>query len=97
MAVVEASDLTPRTAFSLTEPEAVMARIAETRSRGYAIIDQEVETGLRSIAVPVMNARGTVVAALNTGMAATQEAASALAETYLPALLRVQAGLRRVL
>ncbi|MBE3637646.1 IclR family transcriptional regulator domain-containing protein [Mangrovicoccus algicola] len=96
-AIVEAADLTPRTPFSLTEPGAVMERIARARQEGYAIIDQEVETGLRSIAVPVTTARGKVVAALNTGMAATQEEAQSLAGRYLPALQRVQAGLRRVL
>ena len=58
---------------------------------------QEVETGLRSIAVPVRDARGATVAALNTGMAATQDSAETLVRDYLPALQKVQAGLRRVL
>lgn len=96
-AIVEGSDLTPRTAFSLTDPEEVLARIAEVGRLGYALIDQEVETGLRSIAVPVLDARGATVAALNTGMAATQDDAETLVRDYLPALQKVQAGLRRVL
>ncbi|NVK60095.1 MAG: helix-turn-helix domain-containing protein [Rhodobacteraceae bacterium] len=96
-AIVEGSDLTPRTAFSLTDPEEVLARIAEVGRLGYALIDQEVETGLRSIAVPVLDARGATVAALNTGMAATQDGAKTLVRDYLPALQKVQAGLRRVL
>ncbi|SDE92554.1 transcriptional regulator, IclR family [Salipiger thiooxidans] len=96
-AIVEGSDLTPRTAFSLTDPEEVLARIDEVGRLGYALIDQEVETGLRSIAVPVLDARGVTVAALNTGMAATQDGAETLVRDYLPALQKVQAGLRRVL
>ncbi|WP_289151044.1 IclR family transcriptional regulator C-terminal domain-containing protein [uncultured Salipiger sp.] len=96
-AIVEGSDLTPRTAFSLPDPEEVLARIAEVGRLGYALIDQEVETGLRSIAVPVLDARGATVAALNTGMAATQDGAETLVRDYLPALRKVQAGLRRVL
>lgn len=96
-AIVEGSDLTPRTAFSLTDPEEVLARIAEVGRLGYALIDQEVETGLRSIAVPVLDARGATVAALNTGMAATQDGTDTLVRNYLPALQKVQAGLRRVL
>ncbi|MHA7867295.1 MAG: IclR family transcriptional regulator domain-containing protein [Salipiger thiooxidans] len=96
-AIVEGSDLTPRTAFSLTDPEEVLARITEVGRLGYALIDQEVETGLRSIAVPVLDARGATVAALNTGMAATQDGAETLVRDYLPALQKVQAGLRRVL
>lgn len=94
---VEASDLTPRTAMSLTDPDEIMARIAEARMRGYCLIDQEVEIGLRSIAVPLLGARGRVVAALNTGVAAVQDEAQALVTEYLPALLKAQDGLRRVL
>lgn len=94
---VEMSDLTPRTPLSLTAPEEILERIAEVRRSGYALIDQEVELGLRSIAVPLYNVSGSTVAALNIGMAATQESIEVLPDRYLPALLRTQAGLRRVL
>lgn len=96
-ALIERSDLAPRTPLSLTDPEAIMTRVAAARADGYAIIDQEVELGLRSIAVPLVNARGQTVAALNLGMAATQDRAETLAETYLPEMRRVQAGLARVI
>ncbi|WP_432256767.1 IclR family transcriptional regulator domain-containing protein [Limimaricola sp. AA108-03] len=96
-ALVERSDLAPRTALSLTDPEEIMARVAQARRDGFAIIDQEVEIGLRSIAVPLIDARGRVVAALNIGMAATHASAAMLAETYLPEMRRVQSGLERVL
>ncbi len=96
-AIVEASDLSPRTKFSVTDPEEVMKRIEEAHAQGYAINDQEVEIGLRSIAVPLVDGHGKIVAALNTGMAATQDKAHALVPTYLPRLLKVQSGLRRVL
>ena len=96
-AVIDVSDLTPRTPMSLTEPDEIMERIALVRTEGYAIIDQEIEIGLRSIAVPVFDARGNVVAALNSGMAASQGDPIDLARDYLPALLKAQSGLRRVL
>jgi len=67
------------------------------RSQGYALIDQEVEIGLRSIAVPVLDTQGITVAALNTGMAATHDKAESLITTYLPSLFKVQAGLQRIL
>ncbi|PFG62976.1 IclR family transcriptional regulator [Thioclava sp. ES.031] len=94
---VEASDLTPRTAYSLTDPGEILARIDQVRRDGYAVIDQEVEIGLRSIAVPLYDMHGRVVAALNTGMAASADPAATLIETYLPELTRVQTGLRRVM
>lgn len=96
-AIVERSDLTPRTAHSLTAPDEIMARIRQARTEGHAVIDQEIEPGLRSIAVPLYDMRGQVVAALNTGVAAVQSSAEELVPLYLPALLRVQEGLRRTL
>ena len=96
-ALVDASDLTPRTVNSVTEPERIMERLSAARTDGYAVIDQEVEVGLRSIAVPLYNAHGHVVAALNTGVAAVQSEASDLAALYIEPLKRVQDGLRRVL
>lgn len=95
--IVEQSDLSPRTANSLTAPDDIMKRLAEVRVKGYAVNDQEIEIGLRSIAVPLYNQQGSVIAALNTGMAATQKSAATLVSEFLPALEKVQSGLRRVL
>lgn len=95
--LVDRSDLSPRTAHSLSDPDEIMNRIAEARNDGYCVIDQEVEIGLRSIAVPVMNTRGKVVAALNIGLAATQADAGELVARFHGPLLKVQAGLQRVL
>lgn len=94
---LNASDLSPRTPFSLTDPAEIFARIGEVRKMGYALIDQEVEIGLRAIAVPVFDSRGKTVAALNTGMAATHDKAMEIVDIYLPKLLKVQEGLQRVL
>ena len=93
-ALIDRSDLTPRTVNSVTDPDEIMDRIAQVRTDGFAVIEQEVEIGLRSLAVPVLNARGLVIAALNTGLAASD---ADLVRDYLPELLRVQAGLRKIL
>lgn len=96
-ALCKRADLTPRTVHSLHDPVDIMAEIARVRRQGFAIIDQEVELGLRSVAVPIFDAQGRTVAALNTGMAAQHASADDLQQTYLPALLKVQDALRRVL
>jgi IclR family pca regulon transcriptional regulator len=96
-AVIEISDLTPRTARSLTDPEEIIAEIAAVRAQGYAVVDQEIELGLRSLAVPIHSTHGKVIAALNTGMAAVQAEPEEIVRLYLPLLLKVQDGLRRVL
>lgn len=95
--IVLRSDLTPRTPFSITDPEELLAAIGNVRENGHALIDQEIEIGLRSLAVPIYDAQGRVVAALNTGMAATQSDPQQIVQDYLPALLKVQQSLRRLL
>ncbi|SOH93775.1 transcriptional regulator, IclR family [Monaibacterium marinum] len=97
MAVIKSADLSPRTSFSLTDPELIMQRIDAVREDGYAIIDQEIEIGLRSIAVPLTDGHGRVIAAINSGMPATHEDPNLLAQIYLPKMLNIQAGVRRVL
>lgn len=96
-ALLDRSDLSPRTPRSLTDPGEIMARIAQARTEGHAVIDQEVETGLRSIAVPLFNAHGKVVAALNTGVAALHDTPDQLTDLYLKDLKRVQDGLRKLI
>ncbi|MAM10686.1 MAG: IclR family transcriptional regulator [Rhizobiaceae bacterium] len=93
---IESADLSPRTPASLSSPDEIMERIAAARHDGFALIDQEVETGLRSIAVPIIDGRGQTLAALNTGMAVTAEPAETLVETYLPQLLKMQQNLSRI-
>jgi len=96
-AIIEASDRKANTPFTRTEPDALMDELSRVRRQGYALIDQELEIGLRSIAVPLVNARGRVVAALNIGAPAAHAAADDMVECYLPAMREVQASLRQVL
>lgn len=92
-----AHPLQPRTPLTLTEPDAIMARLAEVRAQGHAVIDQEVELGLRSLAVPLLNAHGRVVAAVNLGLPAVAGETGDLVARYLPRLLALQGELRGVL
>lgn len=95
-AILGTGPLPARTARTLTAPEAVMAALAQVRAQGYALNDQEVEDGLRSIAVPVFNARGRTVAAVNFGLPATEPVEHIISQ-YLPALRKVQADMRFLL
>ena len=96
-ALLEANPPTARTGLTQTDPEAIVAELARVRGQGYAIIDQEVELGLRSLAVPLVDAHGRVVAALNVGVAAIHAAPEQLVTLYLAPLQRVQAELRPML
>jgi IclR family pca regulon transcriptional regulator len=96
-ASLDRSDIVARTPMTLTDIDALMAEIEETAARGHAMIDQEVEIGLRSLAVPLKNARGKTVAALNVGVAASAGSMQDLVARYLPALSAVQTELKGLL
>lgn len=93
---VEASDRRALTRATATTVEAVMARVAAARTAGYAVIDQELEVGLTSIAVPVIDREGRVVAAINVGTQATRFPPGIIVAEILPKLLKVQAELARI-
>lgn len=62
--------------------------LSEVRVSGYSVVEEELEVGLRSIAVPVRGASGIVHAALNVGAQATRVSTRQMEEEFLPALLR---------
>lgn len=76
---------TDRTIVSQKRLREVLAGI---RQAGYVIVEEELEIGLRSIAVPVRGASGSVVAALNIGAQATRVGARQMEDEFLPVLLR---------
>jgi IclR family pca regulon transcriptional regulator len=61
--------------------------LAETAAQGYAIVEEELEIGLRSIAVPVRGASGAVAAALNIGAQSGRVSREQMENEFLPALL----------
>lgn len=87
--ILDASDMVARTPNTITDPEVLMMELEHIRRQGFALVDQEVEIGLRSIAVPLRNPRAHIVAALNTGLPMSEESMSAVAEKYLPSLLDI--------
>ncbi|TDX85089.1 IclR family transcriptional regulator [Neorhizobium sp. R1-B] len=80
-----------------TDPDQLMEEIARVRAQGFAVIDQELELGLCSIAVPLENDRGRVVAALNIGAPAASVAATEMAARFLAPLKSIARSLRPLL
>jgi IclR family pca regulon transcriptional regulator len=60
--------------------------LSQVRRDGYAINNEELELGLRSIAVPVRGASGRVLAALNVGAQAARVPAERMLQAFLPVL-----------
>ncbi|MFI6687395.1 IclR family transcriptional regulator C-terminal domain-containing protein [Streptomyces sp. NPDC050485] len=75
--------LTPRT---VTSPAALAAVLDAVAAQGYALVDEELEEGLRSIAVPVRGPGGRVVAAVNVAMHTTRRTVAECVAEVLPVL-----------
>jgi IclR family pca regulon transcriptional regulator len=76
------------TARTITDKSVLTAELDAVRMQGYAIVDQELELGLRSCAVPIARRDGTVVAALNVGAHAARADAATLRRDVVPLLRR---------
>ncbi|OYX88272.1 MAG: IclR family transcriptional regulator [Azorhizobium sp. 32-67-21] len=75
---------TPQTVANMV---ALKDAVEASRRQGYTLIDQELEMGLRSIAVPVRNRRSEVIAALNVGTQAGRTSADTMKTRFLPVLI----------
>jgi IclR family pca regulon transcriptional regulator len=90
------ASLAQRTPKTITQPEQLRAELRKIREAGWAVTDGELEPGLRSIAVPVRNGAGNVVAALNLGTQVARRDPEWLLKTALPELQTAAAHLARV-
>ncbi len=77
---------TPFTARTLVTPEAIIHAVDAARDAGFALVDQELEIGLRSIAVPVLDARRRVAAAINISVHAQRISLADMEKRFLPPL-----------
>jgi len=71
---------------TVTDPERLREIIADVRREGYSIVDQELEDGLRALAVPLHDSSGTVTAAVNVSAHASRLSSDAMRTQLLPAL-----------
>jgi len=89
--------LVARTDRTITTTQKLRKLLKSVREDGHALLDQELEVGLRSIAVPVRDARGTVVAAMNVSTHATRVTLEEMQDRFLPVLTQGARSLGTVL
>ncbi|TLF53078.1 IclR family transcriptional regulator [Halomonas urmiana] len=71
---------------TVTDTAALRERILEARRQGYAVADQELDSGLRSLAVPAFYATGRLIGAINISTNAARVDFDTLLGEYLPLL-----------
>ncbi len=80
----ELAKLTSRT---ITNQGELVSVLAEVREQGWALVDQELEEGVRSIAAPLRGAGGRVVGAMNVSAHASRTTLDRLRREFLPVFL----------
>lgn len=99
-AYLERVELAVLTTHTVTDRERLRAVLEQVAAAGYAVVDQELEEGLRSVAVGIVDAAGAVMGAINVSVHASRASLDDLRDEILPKLretaARINADLRAV-
>lgn len=82
------ASMRPITDRTITDPRALRAELDRVREQGWALVDQELEEGLRSLAAPIRDRSGGTAAAVNIATHSARTSAAEARRSLLPALLR---------
>ncbi|MBX3195387.1 MAG: helix-turn-helix domain-containing protein [Microbacteriaceae bacterium] len=91
---LEGAGLEAITDRTITDASALRAELERIREQGWALVDQELEDGLRAVAAPIADASGEVVAAVNVSAPARAGDVSELLDRVLPPLLATAADIQ---
>lgn len=80
---IKLQKLTPKT---ITERTSLLAAISQVRKQGYAIVDEELEMGLRTIAAPLRDSRGAITAAISISLQSARMTPVEMERDLLPIL-----------
>jgi IclR family transcriptional regulator, pca regulon regulatory protein len=96
-AAIAATPFEAYTPYSIVDEKRLRAELDRVRSQGWSFVDQELEEGLRSIAVPIRDSSGKTVAAMNISSHTSRNTLDSARRSLLPPLLataaRVEADL----
>jgi IclR family transcriptional regulator, pca regulon regulatory protein len=96
-AILERSDRIAYTDRTRADMGAITTELGVVAAQGFAVIDQELELGLCSIAVPLVDSHGKVIAAINIGAQSARAPVSRMIAQFLPLMRKLQAEVRPLL
>ena len=79
------------TPYTITDLQALFDRVRADRAQGFSIVDEELEQGLRALAVPVIDRSGQTVGAINLSTHSTRTTRNDMRDGFLPELRRIAA------
>jgi IclR family transcriptional regulator, pca regulon regulatory protein len=77
------------TPYTIIEVQALFDRVRADREQGFSIVDEELEQGLRALAVPVIDQGGQAVGAVNLSTHANRTTRNEMRDKFLPALRQI--------
>lgn len=83
------------TGYTMTSPAGLRQELRKIRGRGWALVDQELEEGLRSLAAPIRDAEGAVIAAINVSTHAGRRTLDSIVADLLRPLLATAERIER--
>lgn len=83
---LRASDRRALTRHTVTDTDALLAKVQQARRQGWCLVNQELEEGLVSMAAPLVGRGGRTVAALNISGQANRTGPRQMQDALLPAL-----------
>ncbi len=95
--ILQKSPITDKTGYTLTDVNQIMETLTQIKQQGYCIINQEMELGLLSIAVPVLTAKGICIGGITVGVFASVYTPDKLVSVFLPNMLNAQSSLQKIL
>jgi IclR family pca regulon transcriptional regulator len=97
--IFERSDRSRTTEYTVSTVDALIDRLDEIRQQGWALVDQELEVGVRSLAAPLRDASGTAIAAVNISTHIGRTPLDEILPNFLPPLIetadKISAALAR--
>lgn len=95
--IAESIPLNPLTKHTVTDRAVFLKVLEQVRDQGWSLVDQELEAGLVSIAVPLFNASGGLVGGINVGVPALRMTSKEMIAQVLPRLLNTASDISRAL
>jgi len=86
-----------RTPHTITKLPPLLAEIRAVHKRGYAMSDEELELGMRALAVPAVDESGAIIAAISVSAASARVRAADLRNQFLPVLQSCARALRNAM
>jgi IclR family pca regulon transcriptional regulator len=85
------------TSRTLVKIDAIVDAVRRARQQGYALVNGELEEGLMSVAVPIRNRNGDVIASLNSSSSATRSTVRSFCDAVVPPMHRATGEMAKIL